>query len=512
MQVLRGLLLGVIYGLALFFLRDASSAHWYLPAGLRFAALLALPPRYWGYIYAGEVASLLTIRVPLIETRGLAWAMVSTFTALPPVAAVVWLIRRRTSLPSVAKASDILALLIGALAIAVMATAINSATTYSLMHGRPSNPVDYVIGIWVLGQFLGILMFAPLVLLWHGRKARYFMANTLRIESAAAILGLGAAVLMFRACPDGARDVAVQVVRVVLGLEALALTYRHGWRGAAIGLVVVNLGAGLTAAADYDLSTLATQEMMAFVASALLLAGAAMTYNFEMAMQDRESRQRAEKASRQAWDDTEAQNREHAGKMASMYAQMRRDSEEIIGSLRSTRSAEDIMRLTGDLLAKTRSATTKMMHEVYPEIVFSADGIYGALRAKRFEPGIRYRTSFIGNPLSLSRNTSLTAYRVASAAMDYLAAMAPTEIRLRLRIVRARAGTVVYLRVRADTSTARSALDTANVARLRRRVFALGGLMRNSTGEVAILLADLPEIVNPHAWNEDPVPAERAIH
>jgi hypothetical protein len=215
-----------------------------------------------------------------------------------------------------------------------------------------------------------------------------------------------------------------------------------------------------------------------------------MTQTFELAMEEAASRRRAEEAGRRAWEDTEEQNLEHLARAEAAYTQIMRGSDAIIGSLRQAKRSEDIMRLTGDLMANTRAATNSLMHEIYPAIVFSADGLYGALRAKQLPDGIRCRTSLTGNPHLLSRTTSLNAYRAAAAAMEHLTAMAPTVVRVRLRIGQIRGVVGVYLRVRADTTTSRSSVDTANVARLRRRVFALGGQMRNASGEVAILIPD----------------------
>jgi len=489
-EMLKGVISAAVYGVALYFLRDLSSAHWYLPAGLRFAALLTLPRRYWAYLYAGECLSLLTIRMPLIESRGLAWAIVSTFTAFPPVAGVVHLLRRRSAAPCVASGRDVLAILLGAGAVALMATGINTATTYTLMHGRPSNPVPYVVGIWVLGQYLGILMFASVALLWTNRSPRHPMPSPLLRESVVAAGLVGACVALFRLAPSSVAELLEQPIRLAAAILAVALTYRHGWRGGAVGALALTLGVGMTAGPDYDQATLLAQQVVAFVASALLAAGAVMTHNYEIAMTESASRRQAEEAGRRAWHDSEEQNLEHVSRAQAAYGRIMRQGDNIIGDLRQAKRPEDVMRLTTDLMATTRTATAKLMHEIYPTVVFSSDGLFGALRGRPAPAGVRYKTVLTGNSSDLSRATCLSVYRAAGAAIDFLADLQPATVALSARVFHSAGQHWVYVRVRADVTATRTNASTASLARLRRRVIALGGVMRNDGRGMSFLLPD----------------------
>lgn len=431
----------------------------------------------------------------------------STLTAMPPVAALVMAIRRFAPLPKVTRASDVAVLLAGGAAAAIVTTAINAATTYGLMHGHSTKPVGYVVGILGLGQFLGIIMFAPLVLLWANREVEFPMPHPFAKDVVITIALAFAMVCIGRMAGTAHGDTVVQLVRFALGAIALALTCRHGWRGAAVGIVAANLGIGLTAGPDYDPSTLIAQEVVAFVASALLLSGTSISHSFEVAQRKNLERLEALSAARQMWEDGESQNLEHVGRAALVYDQIIRSSEGIIGDLRRAKRSEDIMRLTGDLLATTRSATHTLMQEIYPAIVHSTDGLWGALRAKQLPEDVQLRTSFSGNQAILSRAGSLSIYRVAAAALDHLVGMETSEIRLRIRVGRRGGVAGAYIRVRARTTLCRSNLSTAQIARLRRLVSALDGQMRNTHEQLVILLPDAVSISAtgpaPAAWTTE---------
>ena len=98
----RGLLAGVTYGAAFLALWFVSADQWYLPAGLRAAVLLFARPRWWPYLYAGDAAAVLFLRLPQVGEHDLLWAYLPAFTLLPlisiaPAIARVYIRRRARS-------------------------------------------------------------------------------------------------------------------------------------------------------------------------------------------------------------------------------------------------------------------------------------------------------------------------------------------------------------------------------------------------------------------------------
>ncbi|WP_251277278.1 hypothetical protein, partial [Enterobacter hormaechei] len=71
-------------------------------------------------------------------------------------------------------------------------------------------------------------------------------------------------------------------------LPAIALTFMHGWRGAAIAIPLLNLplhgatpSTGLPS--SFDLGTFATQQNMAVMSVALLALGSSISYHHQRA-------------------------------------------------------------------------------------------------------------------------------------------------------------------------------------------------------------------------------------
>ena len=78
----QGLVLMLIYAVACVATRKLSVDQFYLPAGVRVAALLLCPPRLWPYLLLGEYAYFAHLRIPLLEKYGLAWVLPVSYTHL----------------------------------------------------------------------------------------------------------------------------------------------------------------------------------------------------------------------------------------------------------------------------------------------------------------------------------------------------------------------------------------------------------------------------------------------
>lgn len=89
-----GLMLALLYAVAYWATRQLSLDQFYLPAGIRVAAVLLCPPRLWPYLLLGEYAYFAQSRVPMIEKYGLTWVIVASAFLMPAVMLIVKLQRR----------------------------------------------------------------------------------------------------------------------------------------------------------------------------------------------------------------------------------------------------------------------------------------------------------------------------------------------------------------------------------------------------------------------------------
>ncbi|MGD6420537.1 MASE1 domain-containing protein, partial [Xanthomonas citri pv. citri] len=86
----RGLLTATAYCLAFQLAWHCSLDQWYLPAGLRIAALLFAPYRMVPWVLLGDVGALLMLRVPAIAGMGVSatWAYGSSCVLGPAISLV----------------------------------------------------------------------------------------------------------------------------------------------------------------------------------------------------------------------------------------------------------------------------------------------------------------------------------------------------------------------------------------------------------------------------------------
>ncbi|MBV6776895.1 MASE1 domain-containing protein [Xanthomonas euvesicatoria] len=93
----QGLLTAILYCCSFYIAWHASFDQWYLPAGLRIAALLCLPRRLLPWMLLADVSSLLILRVPAIKALGVdpVWAYCSPWVLTTLIAAVPLAIRAR---------------------------------------------------------------------------------------------------------------------------------------------------------------------------------------------------------------------------------------------------------------------------------------------------------------------------------------------------------------------------------------------------------------------------------
>ncbi|MFX5611042.1 hypothetical protein ABTD85_21685, partial [Acinetobacter baumannii] len=75
--------------------RQFSLDQFFLPAGIRAAALLIVPTRLWPYLLLGEYAYFATLRIPMIDTYGLDWVILASTLLMPMAMLVVYLHRMR---------------------------------------------------------------------------------------------------------------------------------------------------------------------------------------------------------------------------------------------------------------------------------------------------------------------------------------------------------------------------------------------------------------------------------
>ncbi len=148
----------------------------------------------------------------------------------------------------------------------------------------------------MIGDYLGILIFAPIALLWKQRQLPFLSTRRIPLDaliSIALIVLLGVMAMQIQipettaAATDGpsTEELLKNSLRIFMILPAIALTYLHGWRGAAIGVAALNLIVGLTMQntgepGSFDANAFVAQEILAVAGTALLIFGSSISHYY----------------------------------------------------------------------------------------------------------------------------------------------------------------------------------------------------------------------------------------
>ena len=493
-----GLVLAVIYALACWGARKLSLDQFYLPAGIRVAALLLCPPRLWPYLFLGEYAYFAQMRYPMVEKYGLAWVVLGSASLMPAVAFVVRLHRRmmatttETWLLSIAAAS------------ALVVTVLNIALSELLWPIPPDMPALTGVARYVVGDFIGILTVAPLALLWATRHsepdwAAMFLKPTSMALGLMTVLGISAALL-----PADSMTMKTSL-QVLMALPAIALTCLLGWRGAAISVPVLNLIIGLTTPKPYpssfDPSAFTTQLIMAITGIALLVLGSRISHYYHHYKIRDDGEKNAIKFARSSHVTSEMGLRERALHLRKIGEGMDISLNEVVSWLKLHGHHEIAGGLLDTAVVHSRQFRAQASM-VYPTALDHL-GLYVALQAGGVREAwdLTHRVSrprLQGDPCQLSIGLQLAAYRAMTDAVSLLLESESGQIEVRARCGRfgRYQGIVVTVALLDATCALSEATMTMAVERLAGRALAYGGVVQCRRNRVRMALLEMPPIAS----------------
>mgnify|MGYP001076925600 CR=1 FL=1 len=505
-SVIANIAIAAAYAVAFAALREASNDQWYLPAGLRFAAALATPIRLWPALYLGDMAGLAIARYPVIDRHGWAWYLGMLLPAWPPVAAVIYQLRARTKLPRIQRPLDAAALAVGVVLSAEGASLASKISSALLTPGSDGIRLGDLI-VYSMGDIQGILVGGFLVALTSNGWLARERAKIFRAEALCAITvtgGLAGAVATAHLTQAASLDGA----RLLLFVPAVALSLRHGWRGACVGAIGGDLALLWTIPHQdkgmSDAAALTMQEVFTFLSLALFVLGARGSAPAVPSEQVAEgvSKREARGEHRARFNSIEAALREKALRAEAMQANSRGSIAPVVAILRKSGHSEAAM----DLIGATHLESTQFRHTVidgiYP-LTVERDGLYAALHSDGFLERFgtsKCRLDLIGSAHGISLGTLLSAYRMLGDAVDYLLTSDPSHIDISVRcsVRLGRNHLSMALVARNPVVTERTAVDTARLARLRTRACAFDGSFHNRPHRLRIIMVDTESEISRH--------------
>lgn len=448
----RGVAIGAAYCVAFLILWRYSVDQWYLPAGLRLACLLLMPMRYWPYVFAGDAAALLVMRIPKAEQYSVQWAYLSPFLFIPVYSLIPYYIQKKLTTTR----DMVLWLPVIAIAAAFMKSTWTTILNYSLQGPKPDIAVDSFIR-FATGDYFGIMLILLPCFLWRQRGE--WRNTRSRIAQSIAIATLTIAALYAAALIPGVQGLTIRVIPLALMLIAIAyLTALHGWHGAAVGTLLVSVAIAfalprieLAGAADDAL--LMAQIVLAIASASFLVGGVHFSRLHErsgeslrdelLAIQLHQRRAHDEaqtmSAVRSIFHSFEQQFREKSLLLA--YA--RDDLDAYRNAVAQTLKDEGLYRQAMDAISagvESSRALERHSELLYP-FEIETYGLHAVLLSEYFKDrwggrvrlqcAVPSRTSSKRPPLSLP--LQLAAYRAICSGMDLLTTMAPDEYYVRVR-------------------------------------------------------------------------------
>lgn len=246
-----------------------STEYWFLPAGVRIAALLRLPASQWFVILLGEWLAILFYESTVGPGYGtLPGALLGTLGPFGCSAACIAL-WRRSATPSVEHAPQALTSLLLAVFAAAGLTAI-ALSSMLVIEDRLELAafLDNLISYWV-GDVVGILIIAPL-LTQIGQPRPVWMRAEVWRSCLLSVLPLWLALwLALKWLPS-----AVPHLTLVALLPPIWMAFKGGWRGAALALTLTSIGVYiLPEAARMAMPASMLQLMVAIIGFLSLLLG-----------------------------------------------------------------------------------------------------------------------------------------------------------------------------------------------------------------------------------------------
>ena len=488
-----GLLLAAAYAIACVSARQFSLDQFFLPAGIRVAALLIVPQRRWPYVLLGELGYFAYLRIPTIDEYGLEWVILAS-TLLMPMAMLVVHLHLRKTISEAAIGFWLLSLSISA---AVAVTGLNLSLSRLLWPVPPPDTLLDAAERVVFGHFAAIITMAPLALLWARRRSGSPWQKRLLVPSLVAIALMLALGLCMQLISTDAHSTRTHLV-LLAALPAITLTFMHGWRGAAIAIPLLNLplhfatpSTGLPA--SFDLGTFSTQQNMAVMSVALLALGSSISYHHQRARSRGLAEETTLRLTRSSHQTSERELRERAAHLKRLGDGMDSSLVEMVSWLKSQGH-----HAVANSLQHASSVHSRLFREqasmVYPTGLEQV-GLYIALQAggaceiwnntHRVIP-----PRLAGNPCLLTVDLQLAIYRSLIEAVSLLLELETGQVCVRARSGQAggRRGIVAIVSLLDRDCTLSTRTTQQAVERLAGRMLAYGGTVHCRGNRLRLVL------------------------
>lgn len=494
MRIAQGVLLCIGYCIAYLVLRYFSFDQWFLPTGLRAICLFFLPLRWWPLVIIGDAAAVMYGRIPLETSNNQIWVYGGPFLLIAGVSIAPYLLRRR--LPNdraITRRLPIAAACFAAWS-SVCTVGLNAA-----LGGPGDNATIAFLTTKFFGNYLGTLMGMLPVLVWTNRHQHVgSLKTTFRdISLTATPIAIMFAYLEYWHTGD---DVTRKLVLILMICPPLFLTYYHGWLGAAVGVLLVNLGIAQTMTytgqpGAYDDTVFLAQIGLSIAASGFLILGTRITAHYEMALDAGVAGEEARRISRLMLLSNPRDSKDQVLYMTKLHLLVDSHMRELVPLLKAQGRPEEALAVNR-LAARHRELFNQHAIAFYP-VGIEENGLFAVVQSQAFEDqwaaGAHIAIRFDdGSPKILSKELQFATYHCLCDTFELMRDWKPEEFHVRMRVWRTRTRQGIYFSVLAfnPKETTISQTDTAASLLLNARVDAHDGILRRHAHRVSVLLSE----------------------
>ena len=434
----KGLALSIVYCIAYLVLRYFSFDQWFLPTGLRAACLFFLSFRYWPFVFIGDAAAVMYGRLSIADENSAIWVYLGPFALIAGASIAPYLLRKK--LPNVQAITRHLPIA------AACFSAWSSFCTVGLNAtlGGPSDnaTIEFLINKF-FGNYLGTFMVMLPVLIWINRSQHTESLKKAFRDIAVAVIFIATMFAYLEYWYAGG-DVGRKSILMLMICPALFLTYYHGWLGAALGVLLVNLGIAQTMTytgmpGAYDETVFLAQIGLAIAASAFLILGTRITSHYEKAMDAGVAEEEAKKISRLTLLSNESVLRDQVLYMAQLQILLDDERRELVRWLKAQGRHKEAFDLNSSG-AQRRQLFNEHALALYP-IGIEEKGLFVVVQSQAFEDfwaaGTHVSIRFDdGDPKILAVELQLAAYRCLCSAIVLTCDWKPEELHIRMRVWR----------------------------------------------------------------------------
>lgn len=431
---IRGAGLAVAYGLAFLTLRNYAPLTLNLPIGLRFAALLFLPTRWWPWVIAGELGATSTWTIQAVAQHHytLTWLLIGTFMPVIGGLLPVSLMRRAEADGDISSPMA-MATFIGSAALGGVASALISTLAASVAGKAVGMPLPTLFMMYVTGAFAGILCVVPVGAMakeWRARGYPFRTSGPIQ-EFLAATGYVCIGVVAISTLPSD----YLTLSRALLFAPMVIATLIRGWRGAATVGALCTIALQITQRRDLEPPLVAAQDVASVAIAGVMLFGAVLTYHRRMALIAQERERALAAMVRRHTTRAEAQFR-HSASIVDEVCRMMVEAE---AGLRDSSQKADRTLHWWSTSHAVRQHLRQLRETLHPHIL-EAHGLRAAIAAGPIPKvlsscEVEYDLTLHGRPGMLAEELQTSLYRLAYESVCILLRNAvPERMRINLRV------------------------------------------------------------------------------